>query len=58
MLFCLVDESWTTMEAQAKVREMKRAYQYHGHLHNEKELEDGIAAMQILGRYLDYYNGK
>jgi RNase H-fold protein (predicted Holliday junction resolvase) len=48
VMFCFEDESWTTKEAKYKIYSIKKAVQYHGHIHGEKELEDGIAAMKIL----------
>lgn len=29
-----------------------KAVEYHGHIHDQKTLEDGIAAMKILDRFL------
>lgn len=46
----------TTREAQQKINDFKEAIRYHGHLHNQKQLEDGIASMKIMDRFLGYYN--
>lgn len=51
-----MDESWTTKEAASKLKDIELNYAKWGHLHQEKQLLDGMAAMNILQRYLTYYN--
>lgn len=55
-MYCFEDENYTTKEAQKKIRQIMKAVEYHGHIHDQKTLEDGIAAMKILDRFLQYYN--
>jgi RNase H-fold protein (predicted Holliday junction resolvase) len=51
-----VDENWTTKEATSKLKDIEVTYAKWGHLHKEKQLLDGMAAMNILQKYLTYYN--
>lgn len=53
-----VDESSTTIDASNVLMNFQRAMGKIGHLHRQKDLKDGIAAMIILQRFLDYYNKK
>jgi RNase H-fold protein (predicted Holliday junction resolvase) len=54
--YTLVDENWTTKEATSKLKDIELTYAKWGHLHKEKQLLDGMAAMNILQKYLTYYN--
>lgn len=56
MRYTFVDESWTTINAKAQLKQIQHEIKYWGHLHKEKDLVDGMAAIGILRRYLDYYN--
>lgn len=52
MRYTFVDESWTTLSAKAQLKAIENEIRYWGHLTKEKELVDGMAAINILRRYL------
>ena len=51
-----MDESWTSMEARAQLKAIEDEVRQWGHLAKEKELVDGMAAVNILRRYLTGLN--
>ena len=50
--YTFMDESWSTMEAKSQLGAIKKEIKYWGHLRGEKELIDGMAAINILRSYL------
>lgn len=54
--FTFVDESWTTQDSKAQIKAIENEIRRWGHLRREKDLIDGMAAINILRRYLEYFN--
>jgi len=48
----MMDESWTTLSAKLQLKSIESEIKYWGHLRKEKDLIDGMAAINILRRYL------
>ena len=51
-----MNENWTTTSAKDQIKLIEREVKCWGHLRNEKELIDGMAAINILRRYLEFYS--
>ena len=54
--YTFMNENWTTTSAKDQIKLIEREIKCWGHLRNEKELIDGMAAINILRRYLEFYS--
>ena len=52
MRFTFVDEAYTTLNAMDQIKLIEKEIKYWGHLRKEKDLVDGMAAINILRKYL------
>ena len=58
MRYTFVDEQYTTLQSKLQLKMIESEVKQWGHLSGEKELVDGMSAINILRRYLEFYNGK
>jgi RNase H-fold protein (predicted Holliday junction resolvase) len=52
LAYTFVDESWTTQTAKEQLRSIEGEVRAWGHLRGQKDLIDGMAAINILRGYL------